>query len=58
MPAMTLTVAEYFAGIGLMRLGLEQGGWTTVFANDIDEKKREMYEHHFARSPSVSFISF
>ncbi len=29
------TVAEYFAGIGLMRLGLELGGWTTVFANDI-----------------------
>ena len=33
-----LTVAEYFAGIGLMRLGLDQGGWETVFANDIDEK--------------------
>ena len=30
-----LTVAEYFAGIGLMRLGLEHGGWKTVFANDI-----------------------
>jgi DNA (cytosine-5)-methyltransferase 1 len=47
------TVAEYFAGIGLMRLGLELGGWTTVFANDIDEDKREMYEHHFGRSPAV-----
>ena len=47
------TVAEYFAGIGLMRLGLEHGGWSTVFANDIDEKKREMYEHHFGRIPAV-----
>ena len=36
-----------------MRLGLEQAGWTTVLANDIDEKKREMYEHHFGNSPSV-----
>ena len=48
-----LTVAEYFAGIGLMRLGLGLGGWTTVFANDIDADKREMYEHHFGRSPAV-----
>lgn len=50
-PATRLTVAEYFAGIGLMRLGLDQGGWTTVFANDIDEKKHEMYVHHFGPSP-------
>ena len=49
MPA--LTVAEYFAGIGLMRLGLDQSGWRTVFANDIDEKKHEMYCHHFGTSP-------
>ena len=48
-----LTVSEYFAGIGLMRMGLEQGGWNTVFANDIDEKKREMYEHHFGSTPAV-----
>lgn len=53
MSTMTLTVAEYFAGIGIMRLGLEAGGWSTVFANDIDEKKREMYEHHFGCSPAV-----
>lgn len=41
------TVAEFFAGIGLMRLGLELEGWETVYANDIDEKKLEMYEEHF-----------
>ncbi len=46
-----LTAAEYFAGIGLMRLGLDQGGWTTVFANDIDEKKHQMYRDHFGNSP-------
>ena len=46
-----LTAAEYFAGIGLMRLGLDQAGWTTVFANDIDEKKHQMYCDHFGESP-------
>ena len=54
MPAPLLTVAEYFAGIGLMRMGLEQAGWATVFANDIDGDKREMYEHHFGNRPQVS----
>jgi DNA (cytosine-5)-methyltransferase 1 len=49
-----LTVSEFFAGIGLMRLGLEEAGWSTVFANDLDEKKREMYEHHFGHSPAVT----
>jgi DNA (cytosine-5)-methyltransferase 1 len=27
--------AEFFAGIGLMRIGLEQAGWSIAFANDI-----------------------
>jgi DNA (cytosine-5)-methyltransferase 1 len=41
------TVAEFFAGIGLMRIGLEKEGWKVVFANDIDEQKQEMYKGHF-----------
>lgn len=41
------TVAEFFAGIGLMRLGLEQAGWDVVWANDIDEDKMRMYRGHF-----------
>jgi DNA (cytosine-5)-methyltransferase 1 len=41
------TVAEFFAGIGLMRIGLENAGWRIAFANDIDHDKWEMYEHHF-----------
>lgn len=40
-------VAEFFAGIGLMRMGLEREGWDTVWANDIDEKKWEMYRANF-----------
>lgn len=39
--------AEFFAGIGLMRLGLERQGWRVTFANDIDERKRAMYHAHF-----------
>ena len=42
-----LTVAEYFAGIGLMRMGLEPCGWRVVFANDISEKKYEIYKTFF-----------
>lgn len=41
------TVAEFFAGIGLMRMGLEAAGWRTLYANDIDEKKWQMYRAHF-----------
>ena len=41
------TVAEFFAGIGLMRIGLEQAQWQVVWANDIEESKKRMYEGHF-----------
>lgn len=39
--------AEFFAGIGLVRLALENQGWEVVFANDIDPKKAEMYCHNW-----------
>jgi DNA (cytosine-5)-methyltransferase 1 len=45
------TVAEFFAGIGLMRLGLDRQGWTTAFANDIDPQKHAMYRGHFGDDP-------
>jgi DNA (cytosine-5)-methyltransferase 1 len=41
------TFAEFFAGIGLVRMGLERQGWTVAFANDVDERKRGMYDAHF-----------
>jgi len=40
--------AEFFAGIGLMRMGLEQAGWKIAFANDIDPVKYQLYAHHFS----------
>lgn len=42
-----LTVAEYFAGIGLVRMGLEPSGWQVVFANDFSDKKYQMYKTFF-----------
>jgi DNA (cytosine-5)-methyltransferase 1 len=45
---MKKTFAEFFAGIGLMRMGLELAGWEILFANDIDEQKKEMYYTNFA----------
>ena len=36
--------AEFFAGIGLVGQGLEAEGFDVVFANDVDETKRVVYE--------------
>lgn len=41
------SVAEFFAGIGLMRYALEGRGWQVTFANDIDPQKYEMYGDNF-----------
>jgi len=46
------TFAEFFAGIGLMRMGLERKGWRVAFANDIAEDKYEMYAAEFADAAS------
>ncbi len=41
------TCTEYFAGIGLVRLGLERAGWDIVFANDWAREKFDMYAAYF-----------
>lgn len=46
------TCAEFFAGIGLMRAGLEKQGWSVSFANDLDPQKMKMYREHFADAES------
>jgi DNA (cytosine-5)-methyltransferase 1 len=43
------TAAEFFAGIGLVRLALERENWRVVFANDIDPNKAEMYRHNWPK---------
>lgn len=45
------TAAEYFAGVGLARMGLEAAGWEVAFANDLDAAKLRMHEGHFGPSP-------
>ncbi len=44
------TFAEFFAGIGLMRIGLERAGWQISFANDIEEDKWQMYRDNFGET--------
>ena len=44
------TVAEFFAGIGLMRIGLERAGWRVSFANDIEQDKWQMYRENFGET--------
>ena len=48
-----LTFVEYFAGIGLFRMGLEQTGWQVVFANDWSADRVQMYEGFFGDSYQV-----
>ncbi len=42
-----LDVAEFFAGVGLARMGLEKAGLNVVWANDLSPDKHEMYSGHF-----------
>jgi len=41
------TAAEFFAGIGLVRLGLEPAGFDVTWSNDIEPAKQAMYQAHF-----------
>jgi DNA (cytosine-5)-methyltransferase 1 len=41
------SAAEFFAGIGLVRLGLEAAGFEVVWSNDIEPDKHRMYRGHF-----------
>ena len=42
-----LTTAEFFAGMGLMRAGMERCGVETVYANDVDESKAALYRENW-----------
>lgn len=42
-----MRAAEFFAGIGLVRLGLESAGFDVVWSNDIEPAKHAMYVGHF-----------
>lgn len=41
---------EFFAGIGLVRAGLDSSSWECVYANDHDPKKQEQYVEKYGSS--------
>ncbi len=49
-PIFEKTFCEFFAGIGLVREGLQATEWSCVYANDISVKKQTMYAAHFGES--------
>ncbi len=50
--------AEFFAGIGLVRLAFEQAdpAWRCAFSNDLDPAKRALYANHFGDEPNPADI--
>lgn len=43
-------MAEFFAGVGLARMGLEAAGFNVVWSNDFDRDKVAMYAAHFGEA--------
>jgi DNA (cytosine-5)-methyltransferase 1 len=48
--------AEFFAGIGLTRLGLEPAGFDVVWSNDWEPTKHAMYEGHFGTGHEHTYV--
>lgn len=46
---------EFFAGIGLARMGLERAGFEVAWANDYEPDKRDMYVGHFGEAAGHTF---
>ena len=49
-------VIEFFAGIGLARLGLESAGFEVTWANDYEPAKHAMYTAQFGESDAHTFM--
>lgn len=48
-------VLEFFAGIGLARMGLEAAGFRVAWANDYEPDKKAMYDAQFGESDARHF---
>lgn len=48
-------VLEFFAGIGLARMGLEEAGFRVAWANDYEPDKKAMYDQQFGEAPDHAF---
>jgi DNA (cytosine-5)-methyltransferase 1 len=53
LPPNGLTSIELFAGGGLMRLGIEHAGITTIWANDFDKNACRAHEYNFGKGSIV-----
>lgn len=51
MQGRVLKTADFFAGIGGIRLGFEEEGFKTVFANDFDLTCKDTYDLNFSTVP-------
>lgn len=51
-------VIEFFAGIGLARMGLEQAGFRVVWSNDYEADKKALYQGHFRDAEQGNEHSF
>lgn len=49
-------VLEFFAGIGLARLGLEAAGFEVSWANDYEPAKFEMYRQQFQNADEHTYV--
>lgn len=49
-------VLEFFAGMGLARIGLESVGFEVVWANDYEADKFALYEGHFGHADEHTFV--
>lgn len=52
----TIRAAEFFAGIGMVRLGLEGAGIDVVWSNDWEPAKAEMHATHFGADDVVEYV--
>ncbi len=48
-------VLEFFAGIGLARIGLESAGFRVAWANDYEPDKKAMYDAQFSKTSGHTF---
>lgn len=47
---------EFFAGIGLARMGLEAAGFRVAWANDYEPDKKAMYDAQFGKADGHAFV--
>lgn len=55
-PTAEPTALEFFAGVGLARMGLERAGFKVTWSNDYEPLKHAMYSAHFKDGPEHTYV--